>query len=280
MDGDEMPESKSGQQKPTQRYDANYGNFKTELYAEIRREAYGEDIGQNSWTTAEEQDKFLGWLKLTPDETLLDVACGAGGLALRMAAVSGCRVIGVDLHERAIEAANSMAKERGLAERANFQIANAGDPLPFPDGGFDAVICIDAINHIPDRMRTLADWARVLKPDGKLLFTDPITVTGPLTDNEIRIRSMSGFYLFVPEGFDERALDECGLKMRKRENVTSNMAEIAQRRWTAREARKNAIQEIEGKEGFDEQQEFLATAAKLAKENRLSRFAYLAEKGS
>ncbi|GAC1639249.1 MAG: hypothetical protein NVS9B14_20310 [Candidatus Acidiferrum sp.] len=210
-----MPEERTGP-SATRRYDANYGNFQTELYAEIRREAYGEDIGQNSWTTAEEQDKFLAWLELTPGKSLLDVACGAGGIALRVAALRGCSVTGVDIHESAIVTANSLAAERGLTKRATFRIANAGEPLPFPDGTFDAVMCIDAINHIPDRRRTLADWARV-RPGGKLLFTDPITVTGPLTDNEIRIRSSSGFYLFVPEGFDERALHECGLRLLRRE---------------------------------------------------------------
>lgn len=273
-----MPEPKWEKQKPARRYDANYGNFQTELYAEIRREAYGEDIGQNSWTTADEQDKFLGWLGLAPEKTLLDVACGAGGLTLRAAAMRGCSVVGVDIHESAIVTARSFAADRGLGKRANFQIANAGEPLPFPGETFDAVMCIDAINHIPDRQRTLADWARVLRPSGKLLFTDPITVTGPLTDNEIRIRSSSGFYLFVPEGFDERAMDDCGLRLLKRENVTRNMAEIAGKRWKARETKKNALQEIEGKEGFDEQQEFLATSARIAKENRLSRFVFLAEK--
>ena len=69
---------------PTGRYDANYGNFQTELYAEIRREAFGEDIGQNSWLTSDEQDKFLEWLNLNPEKILLDVACGAGGPALRI----------------------------------------------------------------------------------------------------------------------------------------------------------------------------------------------------
>ncbi len=42
-------------------YDANYGNFEIELYSEIRRAAFGDDIGQNSWLTAEEQDLFLGY---------------------------------------------------------------------------------------------------------------------------------------------------------------------------------------------------------------------------
>jgi hypothetical protein len=39
-------------------YNANYGNFQTELYAQIRREGFGEDIGQNSWLTSDEQDRF------------------------------------------------------------------------------------------------------------------------------------------------------------------------------------------------------------------------------
>src|SRR5271157_496154 len=58
-------------------YDANYNNFQTDLYEQIRREAFGEDIGQNSWLTADEQDRFLSWLDLSSGKTLLDVACGA-----------------------------------------------------------------------------------------------------------------------------------------------------------------------------------------------------------
>ena len=46
-------------------YDTTYGNFQTSLYQEIRREAYGEDIGQNGWLTADEQNKFISWLGLT-----------------------------------------------------------------------------------------------------------------------------------------------------------------------------------------------------------------------
>ena len=68
---------KATSQSPSGRYNANYGNFQTELYAEIRREAFGEDIGQNSWLTSDEQDKFLEWLNLNPEKILLDVACGS-----------------------------------------------------------------------------------------------------------------------------------------------------------------------------------------------------------
>ena len=94
-------------------YDANYKNFQTDVYAQIRLEALGEDIGQNSWLTADELDKFIPFLDLCKDKKLLDVACGAGGPALRIAALTGCSVVSIDLHEDAIAAGRSMAIQRG-----------------------------------------------------------------------------------------------------------------------------------------------------------------------
>src|SRR5690349_18721593 len=99
-------------------YDANYGNFESDLYSEIRREAFGEDIGQNSWLTADEQNRFIEKLALSPGKTLLDVACGAGGPALKIAEKTGCSLVGIDVHEQAISAAKSLAAKQGLSARA------------------------------------------------------------------------------------------------------------------------------------------------------------------
>lgn len=259
-------------------YDVNYGNFQDDVYAQIRREAYGEDIGQNSWLTADEQDEFLGWLGLSAGKTLLDVACGAGGPVLRAADVTHCDVVGVDVHVQGIATAKSLASEKGLSGVAEFLVVDATLKLPFSDGRFDAITCIDAINHFPGRLVVLQDWARVLKPGGRVLFTDPITVTGPLTNAEIAIRSSTSFYLFVPLGYDEMLLGQCGLKLLVIENRTGNMAKIAERRRAARGSRSEVLREIEGGPGFEEQQEFLAVTARLAGENRLSRFVYVAER--
>jgi ubiquinone/menaquinone biosynthesis C-methylase UbiE len=133
---------------PAGHYNTNYGNFQTELYAQIRHEAFGEDIGQNSWLTSDEQDRFLKWLDLSSGKTLLDVACGAGGPALPIAAIAGCSVVGIEVHEQAVTTAGSLAAQRGLAERAEFRSADANQPLPFSDASFDAITCIDAINHL------------------------------------------------------------------------------------------------------------------------------------
>jgi ubiquinone/menaquinone biosynthesis C-methylase UbiE len=259
-------------------YDANYGNFQTQLYEQIRREAFGEDIGQNSWLTADEQDKFLTTLDLSSGKNLLDVACGAGGPALRMAAITGCSVVGIDVHEHAISTARSLTAQRGLSRIAEFQVVNASKPLPFSDATFDAITCIDAINHFSDRRLVIAEWARLLKPDGRLLFTDPITVTGPLTNAEIAGRSSSSSYLFVPRGYDEHIIAQCGLRLLATENVTRNMADVAERRRAARESRSTSLREIEGDQSYEQQQEFLGIAALIAKEGRLSRFVYVSQK--
>jgi SAM-dependent methyltransferase len=209
----EVQMGKSNSLPPAGHYDANYGNFQTELYAQIRQEVFGEDIGQNSWLTSDEQDKFLEWLELSPRKTLLDVACGAGGPALRIAATTGCSIVGIDVHEQAVATASSLATQRGLAERAEFRSADATGPLPFSDASFDAITCIDAINHFSDRPCVIAEWARLLKLGGRLLFTDPITLTGPLTNAEAAVRSSAGSYLFVPHGYDERVIAQCGLQL-------------------------------------------------------------------
>jgi SAM-dependent methyltransferase len=259
-------------------YNANYGNFQKELYAEIRRKAFGDDIGQNSWLTADEQNSFLKWLNLSPAKILLDVACGSGGPALRIAALTGCSLVGIDSHEDAIAAANSLVATMALTERAKFHIADASTSLPFADAHFDAITCIDAINHLPERPRIIAEWARLLKPGGRLLFTDPITLTGPLTNAEVAVRSAAGFYLFAPHGYDESVIVQCGLRLLVCGDTTPNMATVAESRRSAREKNSADLREIEGGPAYEQQQQFLAVATRVAKEGRLSRFMYVAEK--
>jgi SAM-dependent methyltransferase len=270
--------SKSNSQLSAGQYNANYGNFQSDLYAQIRIEAFGEDIGQNSWLTSDELNRFVQWLNVSQDKTLLDVACGAGGPALRIAATTGCFVVGVDVHEQAVATASSAAGRRELSNRAEFRCVHANRPLPFSDSSFDLITCIDGINHLCDRPAVIGDWARLLKPGGRLLFTDPVTLTGPMTNSEISARSTAGDYLFVPHGYDERVLAQGGLQLLVLEDVTANMAKVAEARHTARASRSDALRAIEGNQAFEGQQEFLAVAARVAREGRLSRFVYVASK--
>ena len=258
-------------------YGASYGNYATKMYAEIRKETFGEDIGQTGWLTSDEQNTFIDWLELDEHSSLLDIACGSGGPTLRIAAGTGCRVTGIDLHEEAIKRARERAKAKNLSSRVTFQEADAGKLLPFEDDEFDGLICIDAINHLPDRRRVFSEWKRVLKPGGRLVFTDPIVVTGPLTGDEMRTRSSIGFFLFVPVDTNEKLLADSGFILVTVEDRTDNMARMADRWYRSRKRRENGLKKVEGEDSFEGQQSFLEVAATIADERRLSRFAYLAE---
>jgi SAM-dependent methyltransferase len=259
-------------------YSAYYRDFATEVYADVRRAAFGEDVGQNSWLTIEELDRFVARLELRATARLLDVGCGSGGPALYVARRTGCRVVGVDLYEEAVREATRRADVAGLEQLTHFQQADASDILPFEDASFDAILCIDSINHLSDRRRVLEDWARLLRPGGRLLFTDPIVITGILDSEEFARRTSIGYFLFVPPGENERLLNTVGLNVIDVDDTTGHLAEIASRRRDARAERAEAVRRIEGDAAFDGRQRFFDVVATLARERRLSRLAYAAEK--
>jgi hypothetical protein len=67
----------------TGHYDTTYSTFAADLQAVIRADAYGEDIGQNSWLTADEHRGFFSALELGASSRVLDIASGSGGPARR-----------------------------------------------------------------------------------------------------------------------------------------------------------------------------------------------------
>ena len=126
-------------------YNSTYGNFKEQVLAEVRRETYGEDIGQNSWITTDEYNTFYGWLNLSAGAHVLEVASGSGGPALYLARKFGCRITGIDINEEGLKTANQHARDANITD-ATFQFADMNQRLPFEDETFDAITCIDSMN--------------------------------------------------------------------------------------------------------------------------------------
>ncbi len=140
----------------------NYGHFSEEVLRAVRKETYGEDIGQNGWTTVYEYNGFIFRLGLVADDHVLEV--GSGSPALYVARKVGCRVTGIDANESGIAAATRSAVESNLNDRLSFRLADADAPLPFTENAFDALICVDAMNHFLNRLNVLREWNRILRP--------------------------------------------------------------------------------------------------------------------
>jgi|SRR5688572_2389715 len=258
-------------------FNSNYGNFNERVLAEIRQETFGEDIGQTSWITTDEYDTFYGWLNLSAGEHVLEIASGSGGPALYLAKKFKCHLTGLDINEEGIKTANQHALDAKITD-VKFQLANVDQRLPFDDQTFDAVMCIDSMNHFRDRLSVLREWHRVLKVGRRILFTDPVVVTGPVSNEELAARSNIGFFLFVPLEITENFIKEAGFKLIRREDVTGNI-ELTSGRWHAsRQKHREDLIKIEGEERFDGLQKFFSTVHTLTSERRLSRFVFLAEK--
>lgn len=110
-------------------------------------------------------------LALTADARVLDVASGRGTTALLLADAYDVRVDGVDYSAANTALAQGAAQAAGLAEKARFTSGDA-EQLPCPDGVFDAVVCECALCTFPDKAKAAAEFARVLRPGGRLGLTD------------------------------------------------------------------------------------------------------------
>lgn len=132
---------------------------------------------------------------------VLDIGSGYGGAARFLARAFGCRVVALNLSEVENARARALDAEQGLDDRIEV-VAGSFEAIPYPDASFDAVWSQDAILHSGDRARVLAEVARVLRPGGQFVFTDPMQadacpagVLQPILDR-IHLESLGspGFY--------------------------------------------------------------------------------------
>jgi ubiquinone/menaquinone biosynthesis C-methylase UbiE len=102
--------------------------------------------------------------------TILDVGCGTGVLAARIAAAMPRATIwGVDL----VDSMLLGGRDRWQAlPRQTVPIQGDSERLPFRDGAFDAVTCANSFHHYPHQDRAVQEMHRVLKPGGRVLLLD------------------------------------------------------------------------------------------------------------
>jgi SAM-dependent methyltransferase len=260
-------------------YDSAYGNYESATYRQVRIETYGEDFGQTSWVTTEESNAIPQLLGLRPNSFVLELGCGSGGYALHLAEKVGCRLIGLDISEPGVRNANQLALARGLASQVRFEHCDASKNLPFGDNTFDAVFSNDVLCHLPGRPEVLVEMFRVLKPGGRMLFSDALVIGGMVSHEEIATRSSIGFYVYSPPGENERLMERAEFRHIRVKDTTEGAAQIAKHWYHAREKRKEELVAAEGNSNFEGLQRFLSCVHILTSEKRLLRYLYVASKG-
>jgi cyclopropane fatty-acyl-phospholipid synthase-like methyltransferase len=159
---------------------------------------YGDNIHYGYWdddseaaTLLEAQQRLndlLGAkLAVSPGQRVLDVGCGTGGPALRVAHTTGAKVVGITISQWQVEQATTRSVEAGLGEQVRFEHADACE-LPFADCSFDGALSLETLVHIGDKARALREVFRVLRAGGHLVLSD-LTRTSPMTEEQRAIWS-------------------------------------------------------------------------------------------
>src|ERR1700733_5953290 len=121
-------------------------------------------------------------LQLTPETRVLDVACGKGTSAVFLAEQFGCHVTGIDYTDQNVPKASTLGAAKSIASRVRCERADA-ERLGFMTGAFDAVICECAFCTFPDKSAGAGEFARVLRPGGRVGLSD--ITRGPVLPQEL-----------------------------------------------------------------------------------------------
>ncbi len=153
----------------------------------------GQNIHAGYWPTADDDTPLLeaqerltnimiDYLQVGAGQRVLDVGCGVGGPAIRLARVTHCTVVGITISQSQVQQATELAKAEGLSDKVEFRHIDAMK-MPFDDVSFDSAWAFESLFHMPDRLHVLREIARVLRPGGRLVLTDTVEVS-PLTDEQ------------------------------------------------------------------------------------------------
>jgi 2-polyprenyl-6-hydroxyphenyl methylase / 3-demethylubiquinone-9 3-methyltransferase len=112
-------------------------------------------------------DKVFGREALRQQE-VLEVGCG-GGLICEALAQRGALTVGIDPAEGALQAACSHTRRSGLGHNTYFEQGYA-ESLPYADGSFSVIVCLDVLEHVRDLDATIKEVTRVLAPGGVFIF--------------------------------------------------------------------------------------------------------------
>ncbi|NJL34251.1 MAG: methyltransferase domain-containing protein [Chloroflexaceae bacterium] len=129
-------------------------------------------------------DLLIQQLNVQPGMRVLDVGCGTGRPAIQVVEKTGALVTGITVSAEQVRIATERAQASAHPQLLAFEQVNAME-MPFDDNSFDAAMAFESVFHM-DRMRVFSEMARVVRPGGRVVVADFVTVR-PMTQEEIDI---------------------------------------------------------------------------------------------
>lgn len=146
-------------------------------------------------------ERLADALGLRARQRVVDVASGPGTTARLLAAQRRVQVDGIELNETTVAQARSATESADMSQSVRFHVGDA-EGIPLPDAQFDAVVCECAFCTFPDKPTAAAEFARVLKPGGRVGITDITVQPGGLPEE---LTGLAGWIACIA---DARPLDD------------------------------------------------------------------------
>lgn len=195
-------------------------------------------------------DRLIAQAKVRADDLVLDVCSGMGGPSRYLAWKSGCRVTGLDLTRSRVLGATELTQMAGLADRVQFVEGNAL-AMPFADSSFTLAIGQEAFAHIPNKPQLVSECARVLRPGGRLVFSDILTRQPLSADDAQRLFDGMRFSEIASvEGYAEW-LQANGMRLVKAVDLSEEWTRILRERHAMYQSLEAQTVSLLGREHFD-----------------------------
>ena len=168
---------------------------------------------------------------------------------------------GLDLSPSAIEVGYARAADLGIQRTFAAEVADLSEALPTGPGSIDSALAVDVVLHIRDPRTLFQEVAKLLRPEGRFLLTDAGVLTGALSNEKVRLRSIHGYTQFVPVGWNEQFLEGAGFRLLEIEARTASVLRNANARLTARQNHRTELESLLGCAALQSQHAYLTTMA-------------------